>query len=80
MIGGSAIAQPAGLSYPRAGVVCDSVGKVCYDSYGTSIDADGARHGISPKLFMGKLIDSEFGSAGHPIFAAELGPTSSDLI
>jgi hypothetical protein len=37
MIGGSAIAQPAGLTYPRSGVVCDSVGKVCYDSYGPSI-------------------------------------------
>ncbi len=30
-------AQPAGLSYPRQGVVCDGVGRVCYDSYGPSI-------------------------------------------
>lgn len=37
MIGITAIAQPAGLTYPRAGVVCDSVGQVCYDSYGPSI-------------------------------------------
>ena len=37
LIGGSAMAQPAGLSYPRAGVVCDSVGQTCYDSYGPSI-------------------------------------------
>ena len=37
VIGGASIAQPAGLSYPRPGVVCDSVGKVCYDSYGPSI-------------------------------------------
>ena len=33
----AAQAQPAGLSYPRGGVVCDSVGRVCYDSYGPSI-------------------------------------------
>lgn len=32
-----ALAQPAGLMYPRAGVVCDSVGQTCYDSYGPSI-------------------------------------------
>jgi hypothetical protein len=37
MIGGSVIAQPAGLTYPQSGVVCDSVGRVCYDSYGPSI-------------------------------------------
>jgi hypothetical protein len=30
-------AQPVGLSYPRVGVVCDGVGRVCYDSYGPSI-------------------------------------------
>ena len=30
-------AQPAGLSYPRMGVVCDSYGRVCYDSYGPSV-------------------------------------------
>lgn len=30
-------AQPAGLTYPQAGVVCDSVGQTCYDSYGPSI-------------------------------------------
>jgi len=29
--------SPLGLSYPRGGVVCDSVGRVCYDSYGPSI-------------------------------------------
>ena len=33
----AALAQPAGLMYPRAGVVCDSVGKTCYDSYGPSV-------------------------------------------
>jgi hypothetical protein len=37
MLGDAAIAQPAGLTYPRSGVVCDSDGKVCYDSYGPSI-------------------------------------------
>jgi len=31
------LTQPAGLVYPRAGVVCDSVGQTCYDSYGPSI-------------------------------------------
>jgi len=30
-------AQPAGLSYPRMGEVCDSYGRVCYDSYGPSV-------------------------------------------
>jgi hypothetical protein len=34
---GAAMAQPAGLAYPEQGVVCDSVGQVCYDSYGPSI-------------------------------------------
>lgn len=34
---GSGLAQPAGLAYPQPGVVCDSVGRVCYDSYGPSI-------------------------------------------
>jgi hypothetical protein len=34
---GAAIAQPNGLAYPQPGVVCDSVGQVCYDSYGPSI-------------------------------------------
>ena len=37
VISSAALAQPASLSYPRAGVVCDSVGKTCYDSYGPSI-------------------------------------------
>lgn len=32
-----ALAQPAGLVYPRPGVVCDSVGQTCYDSYGPSV-------------------------------------------
>ena len=37
-LGATAVhAQPAGLSYPRVGVVCDGVGRVCYDSYGPSI-------------------------------------------
>ena len=31
------MAQPTGLSYPRAGVVCDAVGQTCYDSYGPSV-------------------------------------------
>jgi hypothetical protein len=30
-------AQPAGLAYPQPGIVCDSVGQVCYDSFGPSI-------------------------------------------
>jgi Fels-1 Prophage Protein-like len=34
---GVAVGQPAGLAYPQPGVVCDSVGRVCYDSYGPSI-------------------------------------------
>lgn len=34
---GVASAQPSGLAYPQPGVVCDSVGRVCYDSYGPSI-------------------------------------------
>lgn len=34
---GAATAQPTGLAYPQQGVVCDSVGQVCYDSYGPSI-------------------------------------------
>ena len=33
----AALAQPAGLNYPRQGVVCDSAGRTCYDSYGPSI-------------------------------------------
>ena len=37
VISSGALAQPAGLTYPRPGVVCDSVGKTCYDSYGPSI-------------------------------------------
>jgi len=37
VISSAALAQPASLSYPRPGVVCDSVGKTCYDSYGPSI-------------------------------------------
>jgi hypothetical protein len=37
VISSGALAQPAGLTYPRSGVVCDSVGKTCYDSYGPSI-------------------------------------------
>ncbi len=41
LIGGSAIAQPSGLSYPRAGVVCDAIGQTCYDSYGPSIGITG---------------------------------------
>ena len=32
-----AYAQSKGLSYPKAGIVCDQVGQVCYDSYGPSI-------------------------------------------
>jgi hypothetical protein len=34
---GAAVAQPGNLVYPQPGVVCDSVGRVCYDSYGASI-------------------------------------------
>ena len=30
-------AQPSGLTYPRMGVVCDAVGRACYDSYGPSV-------------------------------------------
>ena len=37
VINSAALAQPAGLNYPRQGVVCDSVGRTCYDSYGPSI-------------------------------------------
>ncbi|MFM2174259.1 MAG: hypothetical protein RLZZ54_2186 [Cyanobacteriota bacterium] len=38
VLGASAVqAQPSGLSYPRQGVVCDGIGRVCYDSYGPSI-------------------------------------------
>jgi hypothetical protein len=38
VLGASAVqAQPAGLSYPRSGVVCDGFGRVCYDSYGPSV-------------------------------------------
>jgi len=36
-LAGAALAQPAGLFYPRAGVVCDSVGRTCYDSDGPSV-------------------------------------------
>lgn len=36
-LGDASQAQPAGLVYPRPGVVCDSVGKTCFDSYGPSI-------------------------------------------
>ena len=32
-----AFAQNKGISYPKAGIVCDQVGQVCYDSYGPSI-------------------------------------------
>jgi hypothetical protein len=32
-----ASAQSKGITYPKAGVVCDQVGQVCYDSYGPSI-------------------------------------------
>lgn len=39
------LAQPAGLVYPRAGIVCDSVGKTCYDSYGPSIGITGEYFG-----------------------------------
>jgi hypothetical protein len=45
LIGGSAIAQPSGLSYPRAGVVCDAMGQTCYDSYGPSIGITGDVYG-----------------------------------
>ena len=34
VISSGALAQPAGLTYPRPGVVCDSVGQTCFDSYG----------------------------------------------
>ena len=38
VLGASAVqAQPAGLSYPQSGVVCDGFGRVCYDSYGPSV-------------------------------------------
>jgi hypothetical protein len=37
LFGSGALAQPAGLSYPRPGVVCDGVGQTCYDSAGPSI-------------------------------------------
>ena len=37
LVSGAAQAQPAGLTYPRAGVVCDPAGSVCYDSAGPSI-------------------------------------------
>jgi hypothetical protein len=37
VLSGAVHAQPAGLAYPRPGVVCDSVGLTCYDSYGPSI-------------------------------------------
>lgn len=32
-----AFAQNKGITYPKAGIVCDQVGQVCYDSYGPSI-------------------------------------------
>jgi len=32
-----AFAQSKGITYPKAGVVCDQVGQTCYDSYGPSI-------------------------------------------
>lgn len=32
-----AFAQSKGITYPKAGIVCDQVGQVCYDSYGPSI-------------------------------------------
>lgn len=32
-----ASAQSKGITYPKAGVVCDQVGQTCYDSYGPSI-------------------------------------------
>ena len=37
LAGISASAQSKGISYPKAGIVCDQVGHVCYDSYGPSI-------------------------------------------
>lgn len=37
LAGISASAQSKGITYPRAGIVCDQVGQVCYDSYGPSI-------------------------------------------
>lgn len=33
----AALAQPAGLTYPRPGTVCDWAGRTCYDSYGPSV-------------------------------------------
>lgn len=35
--GSPAHSQAGGLSFPNPGVVCDSVGQTCYDSYGPSI-------------------------------------------
>ena len=37
VISSATLAQPAGLLYPRPGVVCDAVGQTCFDSYGASI-------------------------------------------
>lgn len=37
LAGISASAQSKGITYPKAGIVCDQVGQVCYDSYGPSI-------------------------------------------
>jgi len=38
-------AQPSGLTYPRGGVVCDAVGRACYDSYGPSVAITGEVYG-----------------------------------
>ena len=37
LVAAPAFAQSKGITYPKAGVVCDQVGQVCYDSYGPSI-------------------------------------------
>jgi hypothetical protein len=43
----AAVAQPSGLAYQQPGVVCDSVARVCYDSYGPSIGITQINYGQS---------------------------------
>jgi hypothetical protein len=51
-----AMAQPAGLIYPRAGVVCDSVGQTCYDSVGPSIGITTDMYGMKAGNHLSKQL------------------------
>ncbi|MFM8260387.1 MAG: YcgJ family protein, partial [Vulcanococcus sp.] len=67
------MAQPAGLMYPREGVVCDSVGQTCYDSYGPSI-------GITTDVYgkkAGNHLSKQLGNSNSRDFRLSTGQACS---